>query len=68
MFDLKYQVVRFIHSMGLYIASKIPWFFLFLKELCYYTNAPISEDLMLTKSDQNHVSHLVLVQQLYQMP
>ena len=41
--------------------------------LLYYTNAPISEDLMLTISDQNHgshtdlkvkVSHLILVQQL----
>ena len=77
MLDLKYHVVRFIHSIGLYIASTVPWFFLFLKELCYYTNAPISEDLMLTISDQNHgshtdlkvkVSHLVLVQQLYQKP
>ena len=42
MFDLKYQVVRFIHIMGLYIASKIPWFFLFLKELCsYYVGSAI---------------------------
>ena len=73
MLDLKYHVVRFIHSIGLYIASKVPRLFLFRTELCYYTNAPISEDLMLTISDQNQgshtdlkvkVSHLVLVQQL----